>query len=572
MERAGFDRKPSFRKTQAAVLYVVFLGCVLVGIAGLVTLLAQVLAEGVPWLSWRLLTDYPSRHPEQAGLRAAIFGTVWIMGLTAAFTVPIGVGAAVYLEEYAPRNWLTSVLEVNISNLAGVPSVVYGLLGLALFVQIMALGKTVIAGALTLTLLVLPIVILASREAIRAVPDTYREAAYGLGADKWQVVKGVVLPCAFPGILTGTILAMSRAIGEAAPIVVISGARLPDLRAGQPHGPLHGAAPPDIQLGVPPPGRLPQPGRRGDHRAAGRTALDERGVHRAAQPLSDQVGGVALAQNGYVLRAESVGVWYGEFQALREIDLNVSPQSVTALIGPSGCGKSTLLRCFNRMNDLVQGARVEGRVLFNGSDINAPEVDATEIRSHVGMVFQKPNPFPKSIYDNVAFGLRVNGYRGDYDEAVERSLRRAALWDEVKDRLNSGALTLSGGQQQRLCIARALAVEPEVLLMDEPGVGLGPDSDAGHRAAYPGAGQGDHHRHRDPQHAAGRPRLRRDRLPDGGGGQDRLPSGARPHEPHLHRPPERADRSLHHRTIQLGASHASTRRPQGRFPPQPAPA
>ena len=219
----SFDRKTKLRKTQGAVFYIIFLGAVLVGIVGLVTLLVQVLIQGVPWLSLHLLTDYPSRHPEQAGLKAAIFGTIWIMGLTAAFTIPIGVSAAVYLEEYAPRNWLTTVLEINISNLAGVPSIVYGLLGLGLFVQLMALGKTVIAGAMTLTLLVLPIVILASREAIRAVPSTYREAAYALGADQWQVIRSVVLPAASPGILTGTILAMSRAIGEAAPIVVISG-------------------------------------------------------------------------------------------------------------------------------------------------------------------------------------------------------------------------------------------------------------------------------------------------------------------------------------------------------------
>ena len=219
----SFNRKAKLRKTQGTVFYIVFLGAVLVGIVGLVTLLVQILIQGVPWLSLHLLTDYPSRHPEQAGLKAAIFGTIWIMGLTAAFTIPIGVSAAVYLEEYAPKNWLTTMLEINISNLAGVPSIVYGLLGLGLFVQLMALGKTVIAGAMTLTLLVLPIVILASREAIRAVPNTYREAAYALGADQWQVIKSVVLPAASPGILTGTILAMSRAIGEAAPIVVISG-------------------------------------------------------------------------------------------------------------------------------------------------------------------------------------------------------------------------------------------------------------------------------------------------------------------------------------------------------------
>ena len=181
-----------------------------------------------------------------------------------------------------------------------------------------------------------------------------------------------------------------------------------------------------------------------------------------------------MKQKGFVLRTQGVGVWYGEFQALRDVNMNVRPRSVTALIGPSGCGKSTLLRCFNRMNDLIQGARVDGRVLFNESDINSSEVDPTEIRSRIGMVFQKPNPFPKSIYDNVAFGLRVNGYEGEYSEAVERSLKRAALWDEVKDRLNMGALTLSGGQQQRLCIARALAVEPDVLLMDEPASALDP--------------------------------------------------------------------------------------------------
>jgi phosphate transport system permease protein len=145
-----------------------------------------------------------------------------MMGLTALFTVPIGVGAAIHLEEYAPKNWLTNIIEINISNLAGVPSIVYGLLGLALFVQWMSLGRTVLAGALTMTLLVLPIVILASREAIRAVPNTYRYAAYALGATRWQVIKGVVLPSAIPGILTGTILAMSRAIGEAAPVIAIS--------------------------------------------------------------------------------------------------------------------------------------------------------------------------------------------------------------------------------------------------------------------------------------------------------------------------------------------------------------
>ena len=160
--------------------------------------------------------------------------------------------------------------------------------------------------------------------------------------------------------------------------------------------------------------------------------------------------------------------------ALKNVDMSIQANEVTALIGPSGCGKSTLLRCFNRMNDLIPGAIVEGKVLFNGKDLYSSEINPTEIRSRIGMVFQKPNPFPKSIFDNVAFGLKVNGYTGNMDEAVEWALKQAALWDEVSDRLKKSALTLSGGQQQRLCIARAIAVQPEVILMDEPASALDP--------------------------------------------------------------------------------------------------
>jgi phosphate transport system ATP-binding protein len=174
------------------------------------------------------------------------------------------------------------------------------------------------------------------------------------------------------------------------------------------------------------------------------------------------------------LEARKLSVLYGSTRAVKEIDIAIPDRKVVAFIGPSGCGKSTLLRCFNRMNDLVPGARVEGEALFQGTDLYGDGVDPVDVRRRIGMVFQKPNPFPKSIYDNVAFGPRINGYRGNMDEMVERSLRAAALWDEVKDRLNASALALSGGQQQRLCIARALAVEPEVLLMDEPASALDP--------------------------------------------------------------------------------------------------
>ncbi len=175
-----------------------------------------------------------------------------------------------------------------------------------------------------------------------------------------------------------------------------------------------------------------------------------------------------------VLSAAGLSVWYGAAPALRDVTMNIPRHRITALIGPSGCGKSTLLRCFNRMNDLVPGARVEGDVRFDGEPLYGPEVNPVTVRRRIGMVFQKPNPFSKSIYQNVAWGARINGYTGSIDELVERSLRRAALWDEVKSKLHRSGLELSGGQQQRLCIARTLAVEPEVILMDEPCSALDP--------------------------------------------------------------------------------------------------
>jgi phosphate transport system ATP-binding protein len=174
------------------------------------------------------------------------------------------------------------------------------------------------------------------------------------------------------------------------------------------------------------------------------------------------------------LEVKKLNVYYGNFQALRDVSLGIATKRITALIGPSGCGKSTLIRCLNRMNDLIPTFHAEGEVLFEGENLYAKSMDPVEVRHRIGMVFQKPNPFPKSIYDNVAFGPRINGFKGNLDEIVQNALVRAALWDEVKDKLKESGLALSGGQQQRLCIARALAVEPEVILMDEPCSALDP--------------------------------------------------------------------------------------------------
>jgi phosphate transport system ATP-binding protein len=181
----------------------------------------------------------------------------------------------------------------------------------------------------------------------------------------------------------------------------------------------------------------------------------------------------------YAIQANKLDVFYGSFRAVKGVDLTIERKKVTAIIGPSGCGKSTVLRSFNRMNELVPSARIEGEILFMGQNIYAPNVDPVEVRRRIGMVFQKPNPFPKSIYENVAWGARLNGFRGglgqlSMDEWVEQCLRKAALWDEVKEKLNQSGLSLSGGQQQRLCIARAIAVKPEIILMDEPASSLDP--------------------------------------------------------------------------------------------------
>jgi phosphate transport system ATP-binding protein len=215
---------------------------------------------------------------------------------------------------------------------------------------------------------------------------------------------------------------------------------------------------------------------RQEHEARGlRRSLD---VHHgeAASPAVEGAGPKPKAARDAVFQLEDLMVSYNAKPAVRNVSFDIGVNEITALIGPSGCGKSTVIRCFNRMNDLIPGATVEGQVLYHGQDLYGSDVDAVEVRKRIGMVFQKPNPFPKSIYDNIAFGPRVLGMKGDMDEIVERALNHAALWDEVKDRMKTNAFGMSGGQQQRLCIARCLAVEPDVILMDEPCSALDPIS------------------------------------------------------------------------------------------------
>ena len=276
---------------------------------------------------------------------------------------------------------------------------------------------------------------------------------------------------------------------------------------------------------------------------SGQDVVDSERAGQVIRPREEPVAGVP------VFDAENVSVWYSAFRAVTDVSLAVHEHEITAFIGPSGCGKTTVLRTLNRLNDLVPGARVDGEVRYHGVPLYGKDVSATAVRRRIGMVFQKPNPFPKSVYDNVAYGPRINGVRrrGELDEIVERSLRRAALWDEVKDRLHTSALALSGGQQQRLCIARTLAVEPDVILMDEPCSALDPIATGAIEDLMREIKSRVHHRHRHPQHAAGRARQRPHRL--------------------LLRAPQRQKRHPHRRTRRIRPHRADLPGP-GRQPHQ----
>ena len=221
MSHGEFNRNMARRKLKGHIFYALCLSAVFIGLGMLGALLYDIISDGIQRVNWSFITSFPSRKPEQAGIQAALLGSIYVVALAGVLAFTFGVGAAIYLEEYAARNWFAKVIQVNIANLAGVPSIVYGILGLEIFVRYLALGKSVLAGGLTLALLVLPIVIIAAEEAIRAVPPSIREGGYALGATRWQAIWNLVLPQAFPGILTGIILAVSRAIGETAPLIVM---------------------------------------------------------------------------------------------------------------------------------------------------------------------------------------------------------------------------------------------------------------------------------------------------------------------------------------------------------------
>jgi phosphate transport system ATP-binding protein len=410
------------------------------------------------------LTSADSTDPTLVGIWGAFKGSLLTMLVTLVLAFPIGVLSAVYLEEYAPRNRWTDLIEVSINNLAAVPSIIFGLLGLAVFLNRRA-----------------------QRDQGRPSLDPRRRARH-----RCEPGAGGLPPC--PAI--GAAGHPHRHDHRHGPRIGRDRAAADDRHARlhlRPAGRVRRAGDRAPRPDLPVVGRGEQGLRRKDlrrdHRAAGLPARDERPGHLSPQQVrktlvmnDSSLNQIAAHQHAAVdsahkMTARNVNVFYGTKQAIQNVSIDVGMENVTAFIGPSGCGKSTFLRTLNRMNDTVASARVEGTITLDGDDIYSNAMDVVQLRARVGMVFQKPNPFPKSIYENIAYGPRIHGLassKADMDQIVEKSLRRAGLWEEVKDRLSDSGTALSGGQQQRLCIARAIAVDPEVILMDEPCSALDP--------------------------------------------------------------------------------------------------
>src|SRR5580700_6328028 len=433
-------------------------GATIVVMAPLIAIFFYLIYKGASSLNFAFFTQIPKPVGEVGGGMAnAIVGSGVLLAIASLMGVPIGIAGGIYIAEFGRNKRLANMVRFTADVLNGVPSIV---MGIAVYALIVYRQKhfSALSGGVALGVMMIPTVTRTTEEMLLMVPNAIREAALGLGVPNWRSVLSITLKTASPGVITGCMLAFARVAGETAPLIFTAlGNQFWSVSLNREISALplqiyiYAISPYDDQ-----------------HRLAWAGAL-------CCQPRyfeGSQLVGVGI-------EVTNLNAWYGANHTLQDINLPIPANHATALIGPSGCGKSTFVRCLNRMHETNPIARVTGVMRIGDLDIYS-DAKPVEIRRRVGMVFQRPNPFPTmSIYDNVAAGLKLNGYsnRRVLDEIVERSLKDSALWDEVKDDLKkkSGA-SLSGGQQQRLCIARALAVEPEVLLMDEPASALDPVS------------------------------------------------------------------------------------------------
>ncbi len=447
--------------------------------------------------NWRFFTAGDSREPELAGIRGAVVGSVLTLLVTMVTCLPVGVLAAIYLEKFAPKNRFTDLIEININNLAAVPSIVFGLLGLCGIFELLR-DAQVCATCWRIGL-----------GTARCSHNHHSHAGRAQGRAtiyRGSCARGRRFEAAsdFPSRSSarhagyhdrhdhryGTCSGRNRSPAHDWDGRIYCG------RSKKSNGECHGPAGANLLVVGFARTRIPSEDRSRHHGTISRSVRDERHGHLAQKKIREtlvmlntevamdmslvpemkMLNGQSSARVPKVV-ARGVDVYYGEKHALKNVNVDIPERSVMSFIGPSGCGKSTFLRCINRMNDTVASCRVTGKITIDGADVYDPEVDPVELRSRVGMVFQKPNPFPKSIYENVAYGPRIHAKaanKAELDEIVERSLKRASLWLEVKDRLTDSGTSLSGGQQQRLCIARAIAVDPNIILMDEPCSALDP--------------------------------------------------------------------------------------------------
>ena len=452
-------------------------------------ILGTLVAKGGGAISWEFLFSAPTNGMRTGGVFPALLGTIWLVTVALLLSVPIGIFAAIYLSEYAGDNWFTRAINLAIINLAGVPSIVHALFGLGAFVLFFKFGTSILAASLTLAVMTMPVVIVATRESLQAVPQAFREACWNMGATRWQTIRRVVLPelaHRHPDRCHSRSIAHGRRDGADH---VHRRRLLHALPAAKRLRPDDGPVPAPLRHGNAGTGNR----RRGPlcrRAGADRSRADDEQrldclpdvvegekemVDVAAPAPATDASQQAVAAVPNKLEVRDLTIRYGSAVALRDVSLSIREHEIFGIIGPANAGKTSFLKAVNRMDEFTTGMRVDGEIRFNGRDTRRLS-NVYALRSRIGVVFPLPVGLPMTVYDNVALSPRLRGIKekAELDVIVQRCLTRAALWDEVKDRLNALGSLLSGGQQQRLTIARALSQEPDLLMLDEFSIAVDP--------------------------------------------------------------------------------------------------